>query len=100
MQRLVRRLAGAGEPSPVSHLDRPNRAGLRLPYILPHDVRLYWWLRQAHTVLAYLFFLTFLAHFGAVLFHTFVVRDDLLLRMVPWRIRPRGPESASEPTPV
>jgi len=60
---------------------------LRLPYILPHNAMLYWWLRQAHTVLAYLFFITFLAHFGAVLFHTLIVRDGLLLRMVPWRAR-------------
>jgi cytochrome b561 len=61
---------------------------LRLPYILPHNVALYWWLRQAHTVLAYLFFLTFMAHFSAVLFHTLIVRDGLLLRMVPWKARP------------
>src|SRR5262249_28499495 len=35
---------------------------LRLPPLLPHDLRLYAVLRQAHTVLAYGFFLTFLAH--------------------------------------
>lgn len=66
---------------------------VRLPYILPHNVRLYWWLRQTHTILAYLFFITFLAHFSAILFHTLVVRDGLLLRMVPWKVRPREPES-------
>lgn len=60
---------------------------LRLPYILPHSAMLYWWLRKAHTVLAYLFFLTFLAHFGAVLMHTLVIRDRLLFRMVPWNVR-------------
>jgi cytochrome b561 len=56
---------------------------LHLPYILPHDPMLYAALRQTHTVLAYVFFLTFLAHFGAILFHTLIVRDGLLRRMAP-----------------
>ena len=55
--------------------------------ILPHSVMLYAVLRKAHTVLAYLLFLAFIAHFGAVLFHTLVVRDRLLSRMVPWKVR-------------
>jgi cytochrome b561 len=62
---------------------------VRLPYILPHNAMLYAVLREAHTVLAYCFFLTFLAHFGAVLFHTLIVRDGILKRMAPWNIRPR-----------
>jgi cytochrome b561 len=60
-----------------------------LPPILPHSVLLYAVLRRTHTVLAYLLFLTFLAHFGAVLFHTLVVRDGIFSRMAPWRIRAR-----------
>ena len=52
--------------------------------ILPHNVILYAVLRRAHTVLAYLLFLTFLAHLGAVLFHTWVVRDGTFSRMAPW----------------
>jgi len=40
-----------------------------------------------YTVLAYLFFLTFIAHFGAILFHTLIVRDGMLDRMAPWRVR-------------
>jgi cytochrome b561 len=60
---------------------------LHLPFILPHDVMLYAVLRKAHTVLAYLFFLMFIAHFGAILFHTLIVRDGLLKRMAPWNIR-------------
>jgi hypothetical protein len=48
---------------------------------------LYAVLRQAHTILAYLFFLTFLAHFGAILFHTLIVRDGILKRIAPWNIR-------------
>jgi cytochrome b561 len=62
---------------------------LHLPPILPHSVLLYAVLRRTHTVLAYLLFLTFLAHFGAVLFHTLIVRDGMFSRMVPWRVRPR-----------
>src|SRR5437660_3463497 len=40
---------------------------LHLPNILPHNATLYAVLRRAHTILAYLFFLTFVAHFGAIL---------------------------------
>ncbi len=63
---------------------------LHLPFILPHDAMLYAVLRKAHTILAYLFFLTFLAHFGAILFHTLIVRDGIILRMAPWNIRQRA----------
>ncbi len=62
---------------------------LHLPFILPHDAMLYAVLRKAHTVLAYCFFLAFIAHFGAILFHTLVVRDGILKRMAPWNIRPQ-----------
>lgn len=60
---------------------------LHLFPILPHSVMLYAALRKAHTILAYLLFLAFIAHFGAVLFHTLVVRDRLFSRMAPWRER-------------
>src|SRR6202158_1325665 len=66
---------------------------LHLPFILPHNVMLYAVLRKAHTILAYLFFLMFIAHFGAILFHTLIVRDGILKRMAPWNIRPQ--ETAS-----
>jgi cytochrome b561 len=62
---------------------------LHLPFILPHDPMLYALLRKAHTVLAYLFFLTILAHLAAILFHTLIVRDGMIKRMVPWNIRSR-----------
>lgn len=55
--------------------------------ILPHNVMLYAVLRRAHTILAYLLFLTFLAHLGAVLFHTWVMRDGTFNRMAPWKVR-------------
>jgi cytochrome b561 len=62
---------------------------LHLFPILPHGVMLYSALRKAHTVLAYLLFLTFIAHFGAVLFHTLILRDRLLDRMAPYRVTAR-----------
>ncbi len=62
---------------------------LHLPPILPHSVVLYAFLRKTHTLLAYLLFLAFLAHFGAVLFHTLVMRDGLIRRMLPRRARAR-----------
>jgi cytochrome b561 len=55
---------------------------------LPHNVMVYAVLRRAHTVLAYILFLAFLAHFGAVLVHTLIVRDGMFSRMAPWRVRP------------
>src|ERR1700751_5698737 len=54
---------------------------LHLPPILPANPALYAVLRQAHTLLAYLLFITFLAHLSAVLFHTLILRDRLLKRM-------------------
>jgi cytochrome b561 len=73
---------------------------VHLPFILPHDALLYAILRRTHTVLAYLLFLTIIAHFGAILFHTLIVRDGMLLRMVPWNVRPREVVRASgQPTP-
>ena len=73
-----------------------------LPFILPHDAMLYAVLRKAHTVLAYFFFLMILAHAGAILVHTLIVRDGMLKRMVPWNARPPkpgavAPRNAAEP---
>lgn len=64
---------------------------VHLPFILPHDAMLYAVLRKAHTVLAYLFLLTILAHVGAILFHTLIVRDGMLKRMAPWNVRQPKP---------
>ena len=69
---------------------------LHLPFILPHNAKLYAVLREAHTVLAYFFFLTFLVHFGVILFHTLIVRDGILLRMAPWNIRSRQTAGSPE----
>src|SRR6059058_2209055 len=69
---------------------------VHLPFLLPQDVMLYSVLRTAHTMLAYLFFLTFVAHFGAILFHTLIVRDGILKRMAPWNIRPQEASSTDQ----
>jgi cytochrome b561 len=61
--------------------------GVHLPPILPATPGLYATLRETHTILAYLLFLTFLAHMSAILFHTLILRDGLLNRMVPWSVR-------------
>jgi cytochrome b561 len=52
-----------------------------LPPILPPAAGLYAVLRQAHTVLAYLLFATFLAHLAAALFHGLIRRDGVLESM-------------------
>lgn len=61
-----------------------------LPPIAPKSPTLFATLRTAHTVLAYLFFVTFLAHLAGVLFHAIVLRDRLFLRMAPWRAGAKG----------
>jgi cytochrome b561 len=60
---------------------------VHLPPILPANPTLYAILRKTHTILAYLLFVTFLAHLAAVLFHTLIVRDGLLNRMALWPVR-------------
>jgi cytochrome b561 len=73
---------------------------IRLPPILPVNVAVFGVLRKAHTVLAYLFFLTVIAHLTAVLFHTLVIRDRLIERMVPWGAAPTAqPAPAGAPAP-
>ncbi len=58
-----------------------------LPPILPHDPMLYATLRHVHAYLAYLLFLTFLAHLGAALLHGLIERDGVFASMVPWRAK-------------
>jgi cytochrome b561 len=60
---------------------------VHLPPILPPNPTLYAVLRQSHTVLAFVLFATFLAHLGAVLFHTLIIRDRFLDRMALWPTR-------------
>lgn len=70
---------------------------VHLPAILPAHPMLYAVLRKTHTVLAFLLFFTFLAHLTAVLFHTLVVRDGLLFRMVPWPARSAPTDGNASP---
>jgi cytochrome b561 len=60
---------------------------LELPPILPHDAALYAMLRAAHTVLAFLLFTAFIAHFGAALMHALIYRDGVFPSMAPWKTR-------------
>jgi cytochrome b561 len=71
----------------AGHLPIVMFGPVHLPAILPANPTLYAILRKTHTILAYLLFLTFLAHLSVVLFHTLVIRDGLLNRMVPWTTR-------------
>jgi cytochrome b561 len=67
---------------------------LELPPILPQSQALYTALRDAHTVLAYLLFLTFLAHFAAAMMHALIYRDGVFQSMASWR---GTPEQATRP---
>lgn len=55
--------------------------GFSLPPILPHDLGLYAFLREAHTVVALLFFALILAHLAAALMHGLIRRDGVLRSM-------------------
>jgi cytochrome b561 len=85
---LILPLVGWGMLS-VGHYPIVMSGPVHLPPILPANPMLYALLRQAHTVLAFLLFATFLAHLSAVLFHTLIIRDRLLDRMAIWPTRQR-----------
>jgi cytochrome b561 len=76
---------------------------LQLPPILPHDAALYAALRRMHTVLAFLLFATFLAHFAAALMHSLIFRDGVFQSMASRKLRigevARGRRSDPPPTP-
>ncbi len=55
--------------------------GLTLPPIMPHDIALHGVLREAHTVVALLFFALILAHLTAALMHGLIRRDGVLRSM-------------------
>jgi cytochrome b561 len=58
---------------------------LQLPPILPYDAELYAVLRTTHTVLAFLLFATFIAHFAAALMHALIYRDGVFPSMASWK---------------
>ena len=63
---------------------------LSLPAILPHDLMVYWLLRQAHTVIGVAFFLLILLHLAAALMHGLIRRDGVWQSM-PWGKAARAP---------
>jgi cytochrome b561 len=82
----------------AGHLPIVMFGPVHLPPILAANPALYASLRKAHTILAYLLFVTFLAHLGAVLFHTLIIRDRLLHRMALWPIPLRKPTIETDQT--
>lgn len=60
---------------------------LQLPAIVPHDLRLYAVLREAHGWAGYLLFATIMLHLGAALMHALVRRDGVLRSMWPGPLR-------------
>jgi cytochrome b561 len=73
---------------------------LELPPILPHDAALYAVLRTAHTVLAFLLFATFIAHFGAALMHALIYRDGVFPSMAPWNTRAGFAVATQDESPI
>ena len=71
----------------AGHMPIVMFAPVQLPPILPVSPAMYAFLRPTHTILAYMLFGAFLAHLGAVLYHTLIVRDRLLDRMAIWPAR-------------
>jgi cytochrome b561 len=60
---------------------------LRLPPIAPHALGLFTGLRNAHSFLAYLLFLTILAHLAAAMYHALIRKDGVLRSMTLGRRR-------------
>ena len=65
----------------AAHIPVVLYGSLHLPPIVPANAALYATLRTAHTVLALLLFLTFLAHLGAALMHALIFRDGVFESM-------------------
>jgi cytochrome b561 len=74
-------------------------AGIVLPPILPHDLRLYALLRAAHTVVALLFFALILLHLAAALMHGMVRRDGVLRSMTTGHRSSAGIPPANDDNP-
>jgi cytochrome b561 len=55
--------------------------GVMLPPILPHNLAVYAVLREAHTMVAILFFALILAHLSAALMHGLIRKDGVLRSM-------------------
>ena len=73
-------ISAAGDPVMLGN-------SVRLPSIIAANPETFALLRKAHAWLAYLFFLTILAHLAAALFHGWVRRDEVLDSMLRGRSR-------------
>lgn len=71
-------ISAAGDPVMIS-------SSIRLPSIVAAHAETFAFLRKAHRYLAYLFFLTILAHLAAALFHAWIRRDEVLDSMLKGR---------------
>ena len=60
---------------------------LSLPPILSPDPALYSVLRTAHSALALLLFVTFIAHFSGAMMHALIIRDGVFESMASWKKR-------------
>lgn len=68
-------ISAAGDPVMLG-------SSIRLPSIVSAHAETFALLRRAHRYLAYLFFLTILAHLAAALFHGWIRRDEVLDSML------------------
>lgn len=68
-------ISAAGDPVMLG-------SSVRLPSVVAANPHVFAWLRQAHTYLAYLLFLTILLHVAAALFHAWIRRDEVLGSML------------------
>ncbi|WP_199099151.1 cytochrome b [Dyella sp. ASV21] len=83
-------LSAGGYPVTILH-------GWPLPPLVPAHGALFGWLRLAHGVLAYVFFLAILGHMGAALYHGLIRRDDVLPSMSFPRREPSPPQMSDAP---
>ncbi len=67
-------ISAAGDPVMLS-------SSLQLPALVPANATTFAFLRKVHGYLAYLLFLTVLAHLAAALFHGWIRRDGVLQSM-------------------
>lgn len=69
---------------------------LTLPKILPHDLTVFAWLRETHTIVALLFFALIVAHLCAALMHGLIRRDGVLRSMTIGHRQPTPPAAPPE----
>jgi len=71
--------------------------GWSWPTVMPSDAELHFALKDLHGFVGNAFYALITLHVGAALWHHYVLRDDTLRRMRPWRTTPRVAAVASRP---